>query len=54
MSDLRRKANENASMGAVGGGAIGSAAGGLGNVAQTVKKSKKKRKLQDGQTVLTR
>jgi hypothetical protein len=50
MSDLRRKTNENASMGAVSGGAIGTSAGGLGDVAATVK-AQKKRKLRDGQVV---
>ncbi len=51
---IRHSLREMSSGGAVGGAAIGSTMGGLGQVADTVKKSKKKRKLKDGQAVLQR
>jgi len=54
MSDLKRPIKEMSSGGAVGGGAIASTAGGLGNWSATVKKQRKKRKLRDGQTVIQR
>lgn len=52
--DLKRPINEMSSGGAVGGGAIASTTGGLGNWAPTVKKSKKKRKSKYGLTIIQR
>lgn len=49
--ELRRPIKENASMGAVGGGAIASTAIPLGGATQ---KKKKKRKLKNGAVVLRR
>lgn len=54
ISDLKRPVKEMSSAGAVGGGAIASTTGGLGNVAATVKKNKKKRKLRNGMAVIRR
>ncbi len=51
---IQHSLKEMSSGGAVGGAAIGSTVGGLGQVADTVKKNKKKRKLKDGQTILRR
>ena len=52
MSDLRR-IKENSSGGAVGVGAIGTSMGGLGQVADTVKKNKKRRKVR-GNVIMQR
>ncbi len=52
MSDLYR-IKENSSAAAVGAGNIGSMAGGLGQVADTVKKSKKRRKVR-GHVIIQR
>ena len=52
MSDLYR-IKENSSGGAVGVGAIGTSMGGLGQVADTVKKNKKRRKIR-GNVIMQR
>ena len=52
MSDLYR-IKENSSGGAVGVGAIGTSMGGLGQVADTVKNSKKRRKVR-GHVIIQR
>jgi hypothetical protein len=53
MSDLRR-VKENSSAAAVGVSSIGSTTGGLGQVADTVKNNKKKRKLHSGHVIIQR
>ena len=53
MSDLYR-IKENSSAAAVGVGSIGSAVGGLGQVADTVKKNKKRRKTRGGHVIIQR
>jgi hypothetical protein len=52
MSDLRR-IKENSSGAAVGAGNIGSSMGGLGQVADTVQKNKKRRKVR-GHVIIQR
>ena len=53
MSDLYRL-KENSSGAAVGVSSIGSTTGGLGQVADTVKNNKKKRKLRAGHVIIQR
>jgi len=53
MSDLRR-IKENSSASATGVGSIATHTGGLGQVADTVKKNKKRRKVRGGHVIIQR